>query len=200
MLSTLSAHSLSPHHSVALFTLILLYSLSTCRSSLSALSRTYSALLTLSLHHNTKRNISTRSTQFACPDTDPYSAITDHSLVQGTAVVSSGVVEESVERLSEETRPHLCANALTGELESAESSNSEFSSFRRLLVCVHEVCVLMGTAGVGCVVSGGLDCSFAQDAVAMNTEEKHCFNIGEVNKRAIIATDINSILDNLKDL
>lgn len=49
-------------------------------------------------------------------------------------------------------------------------------------------------------VSGGLDCSFAQDVVAMNTEEKHCCNIGEVNKRAIIAPDISSILDNLKDL
>ncbi|GKB89949.1 DNA-directed RNA polymerase III subunit RPC4, partial [Tanacetum coccineum] len=49
-------------------------------------------------------------------------------------------------------------------------------------------------------VSGGLDCSFAQDVVAMNTEEKHCCNIGEVNKRAIIAPDINSILDDLKAL
>nr|GEW49942.1 hypothetical protein [Tanacetum cinerariifolium] len=49
-------------------------------------------------------------------------------------------------------------------------------------------------------VTGGLDCSFSQDVVAMNTEEKQCCNIGEVNKRAIIASDINSILENLKDL
>nr|GFA05920.1 DNA-directed RNA polymerase III subunit RPC4 [Tanacetum cinerariifolium] len=49
-------------------------------------------------------------------------------------------------------------------------------------------------------VTGGLDCSFSQDVVAMDTEEKHCFNIGEVNKHAIIAPDINSILENLKDL
>nr|GEW87953.1 DNA-directed RNA polymerase III subunit RPC4 [Tanacetum cinerariifolium] len=50
------------------------------------------------------------------------------------------------------------------------------------------------------LVTGGLDCSFSQDVVAMNTEEKHCCNIREANKRAIIAPDINSILENLKDL
>nr|GFC63869.1 DNA-directed RNA polymerase III subunit RPC4 [Tanacetum cinerariifolium] len=38
------------------------------------------------------------------------------------------------------------------------------------------------------------------DVVSMNTEEKHCRNIGEVNKHAIIAPDINSILEHLKDL
>nr|GEX50827.1 serine/threonine/dual specificity protein kinase, catalytic domain-containing protein [Tanacetum cinerariifolium] len=49
-------------------------------------------------------------------------------------------------------------------------------------------------------VTGGLDCSFSQDVVAMNNIEKHCCNIGEVNKRAIITPDIDSILENLKDL
>lgn len=46
-------------------------------------------------------------------------------------------------------------------------------------------------------VSGGLDCSFAQDLVCMNTEEKYCCTIGELNKRAIITPDIESVLDNM---
>ncbi|KAI7751752.1 hypothetical protein M8C21_018237 [Ambrosia artemisiifolia] len=49
-------------------------------------------------------------------------------------------------------------------------------------------------------VSGGLDCSFAQDVVAVHTEEKSCCNIGELNKRAIITPDIDSILDHIKGL
>ncbi|KAI3666773.1 hypothetical protein L6452_41810 [Arctium lappa] len=47
-------------------------------------------------------------------------------------------------------------------------------------------------------VDGGLDCTFAQDVVAINTEEKHCCNIGELNKRAIITPDIDSVLDNME--
>ncbi|MFS7991246.1 putative DNA-directed RNA polymerase III subunit RPC4 [Helianthus anomalus] len=49
-------------------------------------------------------------------------------------------------------------------------------------------------------VSGGLDCSFAQDVVAIDTEEKSCCNVGLLNKRAIITPDIDSILDKIKDL
>ncbi|KAK9060833.1 hypothetical protein SSX86_021539 [Deinandra increscens subsp. villosa] len=49
-------------------------------------------------------------------------------------------------------------------------------------------------------VYGGLDCSFAQDVVAIHTEEKSCCNIGELNKRAIITPDIDSILDSINDL
>ncbi|XP_071742415.1 uncharacterized protein [Rutidosis leptorrhynchoides] len=49
-------------------------------------------------------------------------------------------------------------------------------------------------------VTGGLDCTFAQDVVAINTQEKHCCNIGELNKRAIVTPDIDSILENIKDL
>nr|XP_043632583.1 DNA-directed RNA polymerase III subunit RPC4-like [Erigeron canadensis]XP_043632584.1 DNA-directed RNA polymerase III subunit RPC4-like [Erigeron canadensis]XP_043632585.1 DNA-directed RNA polymerase III subunit RPC4-like [Erigeron canadensis] len=49
-------------------------------------------------------------------------------------------------------------------------------------------------------VSGGLDCTFAQDVVAINTEDKHCCNVGELKKRAIITPDIDFILDNMKDL
>lgn len=47
-------------------------------------------------------------------------------------------------------------------------------------------------------VSGGLDCSFAQDLAAMNTKEKYCCNVGELNKRAIITPDIESVLDNME--
>ncbi|KAL8243072.1 hypothetical protein R6Q59_009365 [Mikania micrantha] len=49
-------------------------------------------------------------------------------------------------------------------------------------------------------VSGGLDCGFAQDVVAIHTEEKGCYNIGELNKRAIITPDMDSILNHIKDL
>ncbi|GFP87245.1 mediator of RNA polymerase ii transcription subunit 20a [Phtheirospermum japonicum] len=44
-------------------------------------------------------------------------------------------------------------------------------------------------------VSSGLNCVFAQDVLAINTEEKHCCNIGELSKRAVITPDIDSMLD-----
>ncbi|XP_015075051.1 uncharacterized protein LOC107018972 isoform X1 [Solanum pennellii] len=44
-------------------------------------------------------------------------------------------------------------------------------------------------------VSPGMDCSFAQDVVAVNTEEKYCSNIGELTKRIIITPDVDSLLD-----
>lgn len=49
----------------------------------------------------------------------------------------------------------------------------------------------------GVQVSGGLDCSFAQDLVVMNSEEKYCCNVGELNKRVVITPDIESVLDNM---
>ncbi|CAK9144170.1 unnamed protein product [Ilex paraguariensis] len=48
-------------------------------------------------------------------------------------------------------------------------------------------------------VSTGLDCAFAQDVVAINTEEKHCCIVGELNKRAIITPDVDSILGSIPD-
>ncbi|KAF8370131.1 hypothetical protein HHK36_031826 [Tetracentron sinense] len=44
-------------------------------------------------------------------------------------------------------------------------------------------------------VSSGSDCLFAQDVVAINTEEKHCCIVGELNKRAIITPDVDSLLN-----
>lgn len=49
-------------------------------------------------------------------------------------------------------------------------------------------------------VSAGLNCDFAQDVVAINTEEKHCCIVGELNKRAILIPDVDSILENISDL
>ncbi|KZV18989.1 hypothetical protein F511_27091 [Dorcoceras hygrometricum] len=46
-------------------------------------------------------------------------------------------------------------------------------------------------------VSAGLDCAFAQDVVAINTEKKHCCNLGELNQRAVLTPDIDSILENV---
>ncbi|KAL0410429.1 UNVERIFIED_CONTAM: hypothetical protein Slati_3632600 [Sesamum latifolium] len=49
-------------------------------------------------------------------------------------------------------------------------------------------------------VSAGLNCVFGQDVVAINTEDKHCCNMGEINKRAIITPDTDSMLDAIADL
>ncbi|XP_048569570.1 uncharacterized protein LOC125550599 [Triticum urartu] len=47
-------------------------------------------------------------------------------------------------------------------------------------------------------VSAGLDCTFAQEAVAINTNKKHCCSLGEVNKRAILTPDIEYLVDSIK--
>ncbi|KAJ4973539.1 hypothetical protein NE237_006713 [Protea cynaroides] len=46
-------------------------------------------------------------------------------------------------------------------------------------------------------VSPGSDCAFAQDVVAMNTEEKHCCTLGLLDKRAIITPNVDSLLDRI---
>ncbi|KAK7312088.1 hypothetical protein VNO77_35661 [Canavalia gladiata] len=42
-------------------------------------------------------------------------------------------------------------------------------------------------------VSPGSNCVFAQDIVAMNTAQKHCCVLGEVNKRVVVTPDLDSI-------
>ncbi|CAA0814225.1 RNA polymerase III RPC4 [Striga hermonthica] len=49
-------------------------------------------------------------------------------------------------------------------------------------------------------VSSGLNCVFAQDVFAVNTDEKQCCNIGELKRRAVITPDIDSILDSMSEL
>ncbi|CAA3010636.1 DNA-directed RNA polymerase III subunit rpc4-like [Olea europaea subsp. europaea] len=49
-------------------------------------------------------------------------------------------------------------------------------------------------------ISAGLDCVFAQDVVAINTEEKRCCSVGELNKQVVITLDVDSILDSISDL
>ncbi|KAI5670217.1 hypothetical protein M9H77_10581 [Catharanthus roseus] len=44
-------------------------------------------------------------------------------------------------------------------------------------------------------VSPGSDCVFAQDIMVVNTIEEQCCAIGELNKRAIVTPDIDSLLD-----
>lgn len=53
------------------------------------------------------------------------------------------------------------------------------------------------TSKNGLQVSPGMDCLFAQDVVAVNTEEKYCSNIGELTKRIIITPDVDSLLDSI---
>lgn len=49
-------------------------------------------------------------------------------------------------------------------------------------------------------VSAGLECVFAQDVIAINTEEKHCCVVGELSKRAVITPDVDSSLDSMSGL
>lgn len=49
-------------------------------------------------------------------------------------------------------------------------------------------------------ISTGMNCDFAQDVVAINTTEKKCCTIGELNKRAVVTPDIDSVLNSLEDL
>lgn len=45
-----------------------------------------------------------------------------------------------------------------------------------------------------------MDCVFAQDVVAINTAEKHCSVVAEINKRATLTPDVDAILSNFTDL
>ncbi|KAH7572072.1 hypothetical protein JRO89_XS04G0197500 [Xanthoceras sorbifolium] len=49
-------------------------------------------------------------------------------------------------------------------------------------------------------VTAGLDSTFAQDVAAINTVEKNCCIVGELNKRAILTPDVDSVLHSLADL
>ena len=40
---------------------------------------------------------------------------------------------------------------------------------------------------------------FAQDVVAINTEEKRCCVLGELKKRTIITPDVDSVLNSMAD-
>ncbi|KAK4479035.1 hypothetical protein RD792_014546 [Penstemon davidsonii] len=46
-------------------------------------------------------------------------------------------------------------------------------------------------------VSSNLSCGFAQEVVAINTEEKHICSVGELSKRIVVTPDIDSILDSM---
>ncbi|CAN6244457.1 unnamed protein product [Urochloa humidicola] len=47
-------------------------------------------------------------------------------------------------------------------------------------------------------VSAGSNCMFPQDVVAINTREKHCCGLGEIEKRAIVTPDIDSLLGSIQ--
>lgn len=49
-------------------------------------------------------------------------------------------------------------------------------------------------------VNPGSDCIFSQDVVTINAKEKNCCAVGELQKRAILTPDVDSILDSLADL
>lgn len=41
---------------------------------------------------------------------------------------------------------------------------------------------------------------FAQDVMAINTAAKHCCTIGELEKRAVVTPDVDSLLDSVVNL
>lgn len=49
-------------------------------------------------------------------------------------------------------------------------------------------------------VTPGLNCVFAQDVVAVNTAEKQCCVVGELDKRAVLTPDVDSVLNSMADL
>ncbi|XP_042494828.1 uncharacterized protein LOC122074074 isoform X2 [Macadamia integrifolia] len=49
-------------------------------------------------------------------------------------------------------------------------------------------------------VSPGSDCAFAQDVVAVNTEEKHCSILGLLDKRAVVTPSVDSLLSRIADM
>ncbi|KAJ0090902.1 hypothetical protein Patl1_13564 [Pistacia atlantica] len=49
-------------------------------------------------------------------------------------------------------------------------------------------------------VTPGLDCMFAQDVVAINKAEKYCCIVGELDKRAILTPDVDSVLSGFADM
>ncbi|OIW19361.1 hypothetical protein TanjilG_03495 [Lupinus angustifolius] len=49
-------------------------------------------------------------------------------------------------------------------------------------------------------VSPGMNCMFSQEAVAVNTAQKHCCTIGEIGKHVTVTPDIDAVLDQLTDL
>lgn len=48
-------------------------------------------------------------------------------------------------------------------------------------------------------VTPGMDCMFSQDVVTINTAEKNCCAVGELNKRAILTPDVDSVLKGFAD-
>ncbi|VFQ69535.1 unnamed protein product [Cuscuta campestris] len=48
-------------------------------------------------------------------------------------------------------------------------------------------------------VSPGMDCVFAQGVVAVNTEEKACCDLAELDKRAVLTLDIDSVFASIPD-
>lgn len=49
-------------------------------------------------------------------------------------------------------------------------------------------------------VSSGMNCSFAQDLVTINTAKKDCCAVGEISKCATITPNVDSLLDSLAGL
>ncbi|GMI81321.1 hypothetical protein like AT5G09380 [Hibiscus trionum] len=49
-------------------------------------------------------------------------------------------------------------------------------------------------------VTPGSNAAFSQEVVAVNTAEKHCCVVGELEKRVVLSPDVNSVLDKLDDL
>ncbi|KAL5211389.1 hypothetical protein ABZP36_022236 [Zizania latifolia] len=47
-------------------------------------------------------------------------------------------------------------------------------------------------------VSAGVECTFAQEVVAINTREKHCCSLGEISKCAVVTPDTDYLLGSIE--
>ncbi|XP_055960457.1 uncharacterized protein LOC126670056 isoform X2 [Mercurialis annua] len=49
-------------------------------------------------------------------------------------------------------------------------------------------------------VSPGLDCAFAQDVAVVDTTQKHCCAVAEIDKHVIVTPNVDSIINSIADL
>lgn len=48
-------------------------------------------------------------------------------------------------------------------------------------------------------ISPGIKSSFSQEVAAINTKEKHCCVLGEIDTRAVVTPDVDALLDSMDD-
>lgn len=86
---------------------------------------------------------------------------------------------------------------------------THLNAYDRCILCIFAICIsgmpsrsysiLSLTSWRGLQVSPGTESSSPQKVMAVNITDKQCCELGEVNKRAAVTPDIDSLLDSLMD-